>query len=171
MGLEDRLDSVLRKQLELIQGLNRARDEVLAVRARLQMRIAELGEQERHAREQHEEAVAEGDPQAEALREWPERTRARIDELEASVGELGTAEEMVSMRIRAAERDLDEFRVLQPQLIARVIAARNTGVSREVFDTLNDALNYIDLALASAADVDPNGPLRHDGVRPRPSEG
>lgn len=160
MGLEDRLSSVLLKQFGLIQELRRARVEVAKVQAGLQMRIAELEEHERHARRQHEEAVAEDDPQAEALREWPERTRGRIEELQGAVGELGAAEEIVSERIRAAEHDLERFRALQPQLIARVTAARNAGVSREVFDTLNDALNYVELALDSAADDDPNGPLR-----------
>jgi peptidyl-tRNA hydrolase len=160
MGLEDRLSSVLQKQFALIQELRSARGEVVAVRTRLQMRIAELEQQEQHARKQHEEAVAEEDPQAEALREWPERTRARIVELNASVDELATAEEMVSERIRAAERGVEDFRVLQPQLVARVAAARNAGVSREVFDTLNDALNYVELVLDSATDDDPNGPLR-----------
>jgi phage shock protein A len=160
VGLEDRLSSVLQKQFALIQELRSARGEVAAVRTRLQMRIAELEEQEQHARKQHEEAVAEEDPQAETIREWPERTRARIEELKTSVVELATAEEMVSERIRAAEQDVEHFRVLQPQLIARVTAARNAGVSREVFDTLNDALNYLELVLDSATDEDPNGPLR-----------
>jgi DNA repair exonuclease SbcCD ATPase subunit len=160
VGLEDRLSSVLHKQFALIQEMRSAHSEVAAVRSRLQMRIAELEEQERHARIQHEEAVAEEDPQAEAIREWPERTRARIEELRASVAELATAEELVSERIRAAERAVEDFRVLQPQLVARVAAARNAGVSREVFDTLNDALNYVELVLGSATDEDPNGPLR-----------
>jgi phage shock protein A len=161
MGLEDRLSSVLQQQFALIQEMRSARGEVVAVRTRLHMRIAELEQQEQHARKQHEEALAEEDPQAEALREWPERTRARIVELNASVGELATAEEMVSERIRAAEHAVEDFRVLQPQLVARVAAARNAGVGREVFDTLNDALNYVELVLDSATDEDPNGPLRH----------
>ena len=160
MGLEDRLSLVLQKQFALIQEMRSARGEVVAVRTRLQMRIAELGQQEEHARKQHEEAVAEEDPQAEALREWPERTHARIAELNASVDELATAEEMVSERIRAAEHAVEDFRVLQPQLVARAAAARNAGVGREVFDTLNDALNYVELVLDSATDEDPNGPLR-----------
>lgn len=160
MGLEDRLISAQQKQFALIEELRRARAEVATVRSRLQMRIAELEEQERHARDQHEEAVAEEDPHAEVIREWPERTRARIEELEASVAELATAEDMVSERIRDAERDVADFRALQVQLVARVTAARNAGVSREVFDTLNDALNYVDLVLDSATDEDPNGPMR-----------
>jgi phage shock protein A len=160
VGLEDRLSSVLQKQFALIQEMRSARGEVVAVRMRLQMRIAELEQQEEHARQQHEEAVAEEDPQAEALREWPERTHTRIAELNASVDELATAEEMVSERIRAAEHAVEDFRVLQPQLVARVAAARNAGVGREVFDTLNDALNYVELVLDSATDEDPNGPLR-----------
>jgi hypothetical protein len=162
VGLEDRLSSVLQKQFALIQELRRALGEVAAVRTRLQMRIAELEVQEQHARMQHEEAVAEEDPQADAIREWPERTRARIGELMTSVVELAAAEEMVSERIRAAEQDAADFRVLQPQLVARVTAARNTGVSREVFETLNDALNYVELVLDSATDEDPNGPFRPD---------
>lgn len=160
MGLEDRLSSVLQKQFALIEELRRARDEVASVRSRLQMRIAELEQQERHARRQHEEAVADEDPHAEAIREWPERTRARILELNTSVVELAAAEERVTERIRAAEKDVEDFRLLQPQLVARVAAARNAGVGREVFDTLNDALNYVELVLDSATDEDPNGPVR-----------
>jgi phage shock protein A len=160
MGLEDRLSGVLHRQFALIQELRRVRVEVVVARTRLEMRIAELEQQEQHARAQHEAAVAEEDPQAEAIREWPERTRARIEELMASVAGLATAEEMVSGRIRAAEQDVEDFRLLQTQLVARVAAARNTGVSREVFDTLNDALNYVDLVLDSATDEDPNGPPR-----------
>lgn len=162
MGLEDRLNSVLQKQYALIQELRAALGDVAGVRTRLQMRIAELEVQEQHARRQHEEAVAEEDPQAEAIREWPERARARIGELKASVTELGAVEELVSGRIRAAEQDVADFRVLQPQLVARVAAARTTAVGREVFETLNDALNYVELVLDSATDDDPNGPLRPD---------
>lgn len=114
---------------------------------------------------QHGSAVVEGDPQAEALREWPERTHARIEELEAAVGELETAEGRVSERIRSAEQDLEKLRVLLPRLVVRVTAARTTGVSREVFDTLNDALNYIELALDAAVNGNPKGPLRHTGER------
>ncbi|HWG23611.1 hypothetical protein [Actinospica sp.] len=160
MGLEDRLNSVLQRQFALIQELRGALGEVAAARTRLQMRIAELDVQEQHARMQHEEAIAEEDPQAEAIREWPERARARIGELKASVVELAAVEEMVSERIRAAEQDVADFRVLQPQLVARVTAARNAGVGREVFETLNDALDYVELVLDSTADDDPNGPLR-----------
>lgn len=162
MGLEDRLNAVLQKQFALIQELRATRDEVAAARARLQMRIAELAEQEQHARKQHEEAVAEDDPQAEAIRGWPERTRSRIADLEAAAAELAATEETVAERIRAAEADVEDFRLLQPQLVARVTAARNAGVGREVFDTLNDALNYVELVLDSATDEDPNGPTRRD---------
>ena len=162
MGLEDRLNSVQQRQFALIQELRGALGDVAGVRTRLQMRIAELEVQEQHARTQHEEAVAEEDPQAEAIREWPERARVRIGELKGSVAELGTVEEMLSGRIRAAEQDAADFRVLQPQLVARVAVARTTGVGREVFETLNDALNYVELVLDSATDDDPNGPLRPD---------
>lgn len=160
MALEDRLNSLLQKQFALIQELRGLRDEVSAARARLQMRIAELTEQEQHTRKQHEEAVAEDDPQAEAIRGWPERIRSRIAELEASGADLAATEATVSERIRAAEEDVEDFRLLQPQLVARVAAARNAGVGREVFDTLNDALNYVELVLDSAAGEDPNGPPR-----------
>jgi phage shock protein A len=160
MALEDRLSSVLRKQFELIQELRRTLSEVAAVRSGLQMRIAELEEQEQHARKQHEEALAESDPQAQAIGEWPERSLARIGELKDSVADLAATEEKVSERIRAAEQDIEDFRVLQPQLVARVAAARNTGVGREVFDTLNDALKYVELVLDSAKGADPNGPVR-----------
>ena len=160
MKLEDRLGRVLQRQFELIQELRRARAEVAAVRSGLQMRIANLEQQERDARTHYDEAAAAGDPQAEALRDWPERTRARIEQLAVSLDDLTAAEERVTERVQAAERDVEDFRLLQPQLVARVVAARSAGVGREVFDTLNDALNYVELALDTSAEEDPNGPLR-----------
>jgi chromosome segregation ATPase len=160
MKLEDRLGRVLQRQFDLIQELRRARDDVARARSVVQMRIASLEQQERDARKHYEDAVAEGDPQAESLRDWPDKARARIEELRAPVDDLAAAELRVTERIEAAEQDVEDFRLLQPQLAASVVAARNAGVGREVFDTLNDALNYIELALDTAAEEDPNGPLR-----------
>jgi phage shock protein A len=160
MKLEDRLGRVLQRQFDVIQELRRARADVATARSRLLMRIGDLEQQERDARRHYEEAVAEGDPQAEALRSWPERTWARIEELKVSADDLAAAEERVTERIHIAEQGVEDFRLLQPQLVARVTAARSAGVGREVFDTLNDALNYVELALDTAAEPDPNGPLR-----------
>jgi chromosome segregation ATPase len=160
MKLEDRLGRVLQRQFELIQELRRTRADVARARSTVQMRIAGLEQQERDARKHHEDAVAEGDPQAESLRDWPDKARARIEELKVPVEDLAAAERRVTERIEAAEQDVEDFRLLQPQLAASVVAARNAGVGREIFDTLNDALNYIELALDTAAEEDPNGPLR-----------
>lgn len=63
-------------------------------------------------------------------------------------------------RIRRAENDIEDFRTLQPQIIARVAAARSAGLGREIFETLVDALSYIDIALAAAEPEDSNGPLK-----------
>jgi hypothetical protein len=46
---------------------------------------------------------------------------------------------------------------LRPLLIARVTAASSAGLGREVFETLNDALDYIDLALDSAGNPGASG--------------
>jgi chromosome segregation ATPase len=160
MGLEERLNQVLRRQFAVLEELRRAQSEVAVTRSRLQMRIADLERQREHALEQYEQAVAEQDAQAELIRELPERATARIEELNAAVADLEATEERVQERIRAAEQDIDDFRVLQPQLVARVAAARNAGLGREIFDTLNDALNYVELALDMGKAEDPNGPVR-----------
>ena len=149
MKLEDRLGRVLQRQFDLIQELRRARTDVATVRSGLQMRIAGLEQQERDAREHYDAAAAEGDPRAEALLGWPERAGARIEQLKVSVEDLAAVEQRVTERITAAEQDVEDFRLLQPQLVARVAAARTAGVGREIFDTLNDALNYIELALGT----------------------
>ena len=160
MKLEDRLGRVLQRQLDVIIELRRAKADVARVRSGLQMRIANLEEQERTAHAHYDEAAAEQDPQAETLSGWSERAGARIEELRGSVDDLAAAEELVNKRIEVAEQDVEDLRLLQPQLVARAAAARNAGVGREVFDTLNDALNYIELTLDAAAEEDPNGPLR-----------
>lgn len=165
MKLEDRLGRVLQRQLELIQELRRTRADVVRARSSVQMRIARLEQQERDARRHYDEAVAEGDPQAESLRDWPDKARARIEELKAPLADLNAADQRVGERILAAEQDVEDFQLLQPQLVASVVAARNAGVGREIFDTLNDALNYVELALDTAAQEDPNGPLRTTGLR------
>ena len=150
MKLEDRLGRVLRREFDLLHELRQARRDVATTRSVLQMRIAELEQQERDAREHYEAAAAEGDPEAETLRGWSERSQARIEELKASAEDLAAAEQSVAERIESVERDVDDFRLLQPQLVARVVAARSAGIGREVFDTLNDALNYVELALDAA---------------------
>ena len=162
MKLEDRLGRVLQRQLEVILELRRAKADVARVRSGLQMRIANLEEQERVARAHYDAAAAEQDPQAETLSGWSERATARVEELRGALDDLAAAEERVSERIEVAEQEVEDLRLLQPQLVARVAAARNAGVGREVFDTLNDALNYVELALDAAAEEDPNGPL-HSG--------
>jgi phage shock protein A len=162
MSLNDRLDAVLRHQLELVRELRRSRDELAVVQSRVRMRLAEFEEQAGEVREHHREAVAEGDPQAGALEDWPDRIQARIEELGAAAAELEAAEAGILDRIHRAEADIEDFRVLQPQIIARVAAARSAGLGREIFETLADALRYVDIALAAAAAEDPNGPLKQD---------
>lgn len=160
MKLEDRLSLVLRREFDLLQELRGAGADVATARSAVQMRIAEQEQHERDAQEHYEAAAAADEPEAEALRGWSERSRVRIEELTASVDELTAAEERLQARIEAVERDIEDFRLLQPQLVACVAVARSAGVGREVFDTLNDALNYVELALDAAAGEDPNGPLR-----------
>jgi hypothetical protein len=160
--LEDRLSLVLRREFDLLQELRGARTDVATARSAVQMRIAEHEQHERDAQEHYEAAAAADEPEAEALRGWSERSRRRIEELRASADELAAAEERVLERIEAMERDIEDFRLLQPQLVASVAVARSAGVGREVFDTLNDALNYVGLALDAVAGEDPNGPLRDD---------
>lgn len=162
MKLEDRLGRVLRREFDLLHELRQARQDVATTRSVLQMRIAEHEQQERDAQEHYEAAAAEGDPEAEALRGWPERSRARVEELRGAADDLAAVEQSVSERIESVERDVEDFRLLQPQLVARVAAARSAGIGREVFDTLNDALNYVELAL-DAAVGSARGAVREDG--------
>lgn len=158
--LSDRLDGILTRQLNLVRELRAAKSELAVVHGRVRMRLAELQGQANEAEEHYRAAVADEDPQAEALRDWPERIRARIEEVTAAESDLEAAEASLDERIRHAEQDIEDFRVLQPQIAARAAAARSAGVGREVFDTLSDALNYVEMALAAAAADDPNGPLR-----------
>ena len=158
--LSDRLDGILTRQLNLVRELRLAKSELAVVHSRVRMRLSELEGQEREADEHYRAAVVEQDPHADALRDWPERVRARIEELRAAESDLAAAEVSIDERIQRAEEDVEDFQVLQPQTVARAAAARSAGVGREVFETLSDALNYVDMALAAAAPDDPNGPLR-----------
>ena len=158
--LSDRLDGILTRQLNLVRELRLAKSELAVVHSRVRMRLSELEGQELEADEHYRAAVVEQDPHADALRDWPERVRARIEELRAAESDLAAAEVSIDERIQRAEEDVEDFQVLQPQIVARAAAARSAGVGREVFDTLSDALNYVDMALAAAAPEDPNGPVR-----------
>ena len=164
MSLNARLDTVLERQLALLRELRGSRDELTVVHSRVRMRLADLEHQAAEAREHHRAAVAEGDPQADELRDWPDRAEARIPELHSAVLDLEAAEASVDERIRHAQRDVEDFRVLQPQRVARVAAARSAGLGREVFETLADALHYMELALAAAASRDANGPLKTERI-------
>ncbi len=165
MNLDERLRAVTRRQLDLLEELHRARHEVIDVRGRTRMKIAELQEHERQAAAHYEEALDEQEPDAEAIREWPQRARSRVEELEAAVAELDVAERKLAERIAGAELDLEDFEALAPQLVGRVAAARTAGVGREVFDTLNDAMRYVEYALDAAGSTDPNGPVRPPGAQ------
>ena len=158
MSLEVRLDGVSERQFAVLHELRRVRAEVVGARTRLQSRIAELEGQEAQAAAHYEEAVAQHDPQAELIRDWPQRTHDRAEALGRMVPELEAAERLVQDRIYAAEQDLEDFRLLRPLLIARVAAARSAGLGREVFETLDDALGYIDLALDAAGAESPRAP-------------
>ena len=164
MSLNDRLEAVLQRQLGLVHELRAAKGELAVAHGRVRMRLMDLEQQASEAQEHYRQAVAEDDPQAEALRDWPLRIQARIKELTEAEADLKTAEAGVLDRIRRAEQDIEDFRVLQPQIIARVVAARSAGLGREVFETLSDALSYIDIALAAAAPADLNGPLRPERI-------
>lgn len=160
MDLDERLQAVGRRQLDLLEELQRARRELLDVRGRMRMKIAELEEHERQAAELYQQATEQQEPDAEAIREWPHRARRRVEELETAVAELTEAEQQMAARIAGAELDIEDFQVLAPQLLARAAAARTAGIGREVFETLNDALSYVEYALQAAQPVDPNGPVR-----------
>ncbi len=150
MDLGKRLRAVSRRQLDLLEELQRARGEIIDIRGRTRMKTAELKEHEQHATAQYAQAAEAAEPDAEALRDWPERARRRVEELEAAVAELDVAEQKLSERITRATLDMEDFELLAPQLVGRVAAARTAGLSREVFETLNDALRYVELALNSA---------------------
>ncbi len=160
MSLNSRLDAVLKHELGLLRELHASQRELALVHSRVQMRLADLEQQATEAEEHYRQASAEGDPEAEALRDWPERTRARIAELRSAAADLKATEASVHERIEHAEQDIEDFRALQPQIVARAAAARSAGLGREVFETLTDALSYLDIALAAAQPDDRNGPLK-----------
>ena len=160
MSLNDRLERVLQRQLDLVRELRGSKEELALAHSRVRMRLADLEQQASEAREHHRQAVDEGDPQAEVLEDWPARIEARIEELKTAAAELEAAEAGLLERIRRAENDIEDFRMLQPQIVARVAAARSAGLGREVFETLADALSYVDIALAAAEPDDSNGLLR-----------
>jgi chromosome segregation ATPase len=162
MSLSDRLDEVLMSQLELLRELRAARDELAVVHGRVRMRAAELEEQANEVGEHYRQAAEEGDPEAETLRDMSDRIKARIEDLKAADADLEATETGLHERIRRAELDIEDFRVLQPQIIARAAAARSAGVGREVFETLADALHYVEIAIAAATPEDPNGPLKKE---------
>lgn len=160
MSLNDRLGAVLRRQQGLLRELRATHEDLAVVQGRVRMRLADLEHQASEAEGHYRQAVDEGDPQAEVLRDWPVRVRARIEELTAAASDLEATEASILERIRRAERDIEDFRALQPQIVARVLAARTAGLGREVFETLSDALNYVEIALAAAQPDDANGPLK-----------
>jgi chromosome segregation ATPase len=168
MSLNERLSVVLQSQLGLLRELREARQELAVVQGRVRMRLADLEQQASEAQEHYRQAVGEGDPQAEALQGWPVRIHARIEELKAAVADLEATEASVLARIEHAEHDIEDFRILQPQIIARVAAARTAGLGRDVFETLSDALSYVEIALGAAESEDSNGPLRNAGRNGRP---
>ena len=172
MSLNDRLSAVLRRQQGLLRDLRATQEELAVVQGRVRMRLADLEHQASEAEEHYRQAVDEGDPQAEVLRDWPVRIRARIEELTTAASDLEATEASILERVRRAERDIEDFRALQPQLVARVVAARTAGLGREVFETLSDALNYVEIALAAAEADDANGPLKAEqpGRQARPAK-
>jgi len=158
MKLEDQLIGVSERQFAVLHELRRVYAEVVGARTRLQLRIAEFEQQEVEAAAHYEQAVAQHDPQAELIRDWPERAHARAETLGRMLPELEAAEKLVQDQIRSAEQGLEDFRLLRPLLVARVAAARSAGLGREVFETLNDALHYIDLTLDAAEAENPKAP-------------
>ena len=168
MSLNERLSAVLRSQLGLLRELREAQQELAVVQGRVRMRLADLEQQAGEAQEHYRQALDEGDPQAEALEDWPVRIQARIEELKTAASDLEATEASVLARIQHAERDIEDFRILQPQIIARVAAARTAGLGRDVFETLADALSYVEIALGAAESEDSNGPLRNAGRDGRP---
>jgi hypothetical protein len=168
VSLNERLSVVLQSQLGLLRELREAQGELALVQGRVRMRLADLEQQVSEAQEHYRQAVDEGDPQAEALQDWPVRIQARIEELKTAASDPEATEASVLARIQHAERDIEDFRILQPQIIARVAAARTAGLGRDVFETLSDALSYVEIALGAAESEDLNGPLRGTGRTGRP---
>jgi chromosome segregation ATPase len=167
MKLEDRLSLVMGRQHELLQELHRAQADVAVQRSRLLVRLADVENRERYLRRHYQDALDEGDPQAERLREWPEREYARAEEIKASMAELDAVLERLLERIEAVAGAMQDLRELQPLLVARVVAARSAGLGREVFDALNDALTYVELALAAGTGKDDDD--GDDGPAPVPA--
>jgi hypothetical protein len=82
------------------------------------------------------------------------------------MAELDTVLERLLERIEAVAGAMQDLRELQPLLVARVVAARSAGLGREVFDALNDALTYAELALAAGTGEDDDD---GDGLAPVPA--
>ncbi|HEX4790757.1 MAG TPA: hypothetical protein VH372_20015 [Actinospica sp.] len=167
MKLEDRLGLVLGRQHELLQELRRAQADADVQRSTLMVRLANVENRERYVRRHYQEALAEGDPEAERLRVLPEREHARAEEIKIAMAELDAVLERLLDRIEAVAGAMDDLRELQPLLVGRIVAARSAGLDREVFDALNDALTYAELALASRND-DGDGGEGDDGLAPVP---
>ena len=158
MKLEDRLGRIMARQHELYAELQRARADVAVHRSDLLVRLSSVENRERYLRRHYQQALDEGDPQAELLSELPEREHVRAEEIKTSMAELDAVLERLLERIDSVHGAMDGLRELQPLLIGRVVAARSAGLGREVFDTLNDALTYAELALADA-----DGEMETDG--------
>lgn len=150
MKLEDRLGRVMARQHDLSQELFQAQADVSVQRSHLLVRLGEVERRERLLRRHYQEALDEGDPRADLLRELPERERKHAQELKTAMAELDSALERLIERIEAVQGAMSSLHELQPLLTARVVQARSVGLGREVFDTLNDALTYVELALAEA---------------------
>lgn len=152
MKLEDRLHRIMTRQHELFEEIQRAQADVAVHRSGLTVRLSNVENRERYLRHHYQEALDEHDPKADLLRELPEREHARAEEIRTSMAELDTVLDRLQERMDAVRGAMEELRELQPLLIGRIVAARSAGLGREIFETLNDALTYAELALAEGED-------------------
>lgn len=164
MRLEDRLGRIMTRQHALFEEIQRARADVAIFRNGLTVKLSSAENQELYLRRHYQQALDEHDPKAELLRELPEREHERAAEIRTAMAELDAVLDRLKERMDAVEDAMDKVRELQPVLIGRVVAARSAGLSREVFDVLNDALTYVELALEDGGDDADGGNLV--GARP-----
>jgi phage shock protein A len=155
---EDRLSTVARMQADLLELVHRTVLDVVAARKRLQERIEELEEGGRRLTEQHKQAVAAGEEQADLLAEQSARAEQRIRELRDDLDGLRGAEESLTTRATLMQDQITDFRNTMALVSAEVVAARTSAVAGEALDTLRDALTYIEFVVAQSRQQPPQRP-------------
>lgn len=147
---EDRLSVVARMQAELLEVVHRSVLDVVTARKRLEERIEESEEAEHRIAEQHGQAVAAGEEQADLLADQSARARQRIQELHDDLDALRGAEELLAARAAVMQDQISDFRNAVALVSAKVVAARTSAVAGEALDTLRDALTYVEMVVMEA---------------------